>query len=248
MKIVWLSLFCLFATQALGQRSGGVGGFGQGGLGRGRVITGGFPGGFSRGGFGRGGVVQGGVRPGNRVVVIGGFGFPSQSLATFGIPPLGPIPPLGGSAPLSAFGNSFGFGHRFSASSTFLPSAFPLLLGGDDSGYPAASNIIIMEHPFPQTIVQQSPRQTVRSEIHEYKPTATAEPVPAEEQPAFALVLKDGSVQSAVAVSVQDEVLHYVDPDGQHWRVPLDTVDREATRRVNREQKLELHLPPPTAK
>jgi len=149
---------------------------------------------------------------------------------------------------LSAFGNSFGFGRRFSASSTFLPSAFPLLLGGDDYGYPPASNIVIMEQPPPQTIVQQAPRETVRAEIHEYKPTATAEPVPPEKQPAFALVLKDGSVQSAVAVAVQDEVVHYVDPDGRHRRVSLDTVDREATRRVNRERKLELHLPPPTAK
>jgi hypothetical protein len=105
-----------------------------------------------------------------------------------------------------------------------------------------------MEQPPPQTIVQQAPRETVRSVIHEYKPTATSEPVPGEEQPAFAIVLKDGSVQSAMAGAVQDEVVHYVDPDGQHRRVSLDTVDREATRRVNRERKLELRLPPPTAK
>jgi hypothetical protein len=112
MKIIWLSLFWLFAIQALGQRAGGLGGLGRGGFGPGRVMVGGFPGGFPRGGFGRGGVVQGGVRPGNRVVVIGGFGFPSQSFATFGIPPLGPIPPLGGSAPLFAFGNRFGLDRR----------------------------------------------------------------------------------------------------------------------------------------
>ena len=244
MKIIWFSLFWVFAMQALGQRAGGLGGFGRGGFGRGGVIGGGFP----WGGFGRGGMVQGGVRPGNRVVVIGGFGFPSQSLATFGIPPVGPIPPLGGSAPSFGFDNPFDFGRRFFPSSAFFPSAFPLLLGGDDSGYPPASNIIIMEQPPPQTIVQQVPRETVRAEIHEYQPTATAEPVPTEEQPAFAIVLKDGSVQSAVAVAVQDEVLHYVDPDGQHRRVSLDSVDRQATRRVNRERKLELHLPPPTAK
>jgi hypothetical protein len=192
----------------------------------------------------RGGVVQGGLRSGNRVVVIGGFGFPSQNFASFGIPPVGPIPTLGGRAPFFAFDNRFGFGRRFFPSSAFFPSAFPLFLGGDDSGYPPASNIIIMEQPPP---VQQAPCETVRSEIHEYNPTA-AEPVPGEEQPAFAIVLRDGSVHSAVAVSVQDEVLNYVDPDGEHRRVPLDTVDRQATRRVNRERKLELHVPPPTAK
>jgi hypothetical protein len=212
------------------------------------VNVGGVPGGFPRGGLMRGSVVRGGVRPGNRVVVISGFGFPSQNFFNFGIPPVGPIPPLGGSAPLFGFDNRFGFGRRFFPSSAFLPSAFPLLLGGDDSGYPPASNIVIMEQPPPQTIVQQAPRETVRAEIHEYKPTATAEPVPGEEQPAFAIVLKDGSVRSAVAVSAQDGVLQYVDPEGEHRRVSLDTVDRQATRRVNRERKLELQLPPPTAK
>lgn len=245
MKIIWLGLF-LFATQAFGQRAGGFGGFGRGGIGRGGVNVG-FPGGFPRRGFGRG-AVQGGARPGNRVVVFGGFGFPSQNFFNFGIPPVGPIPPLGGSAPLFGFDNRFGFGRRFFSSSAFFPSAFPLFLGGDDSGYAPASNIIIMEQPAPPTIVQQAPRETVRAEIHEYAPTTTAEPVPAEEQPAFAIVLNDGSVQSAVAVSVQDDVLQYVDPDGEHRRVPLDTVDRQATRRVNRDRKLELHLPPPTAK
>jgi hypothetical protein len=148
---------------------------------------------------------------------------------------------------LFGFDNQFGFGRRFFPSSAFFPFAYPLFLGGDDSAYPPAPNIIIMEQPLPQTIVQQVPRETVRAEIHEYQPTA-AEPIPGEEQPAFAIVLKDGSVQSAVAVSVQDDVLQYVDPDGEHRRVPLDTVDRQATRRVNRERKLELHLPPPTAK
>jgi hypothetical protein len=231
MKIIWLGLF-LFATQAFGQRAGGFGGFGRGGFGRGGVNVG-VPGGFPRGGLMRGGVGR------------SGFGFPSQGFGNFGLPPVGPIPPLGGSAPLLGFDNRFGFGRRFFLSSAFFPSAFPLLLGGDDYGYPPAPNIIIMEQPPPQTIVQQAPRETVRAEIHEYQPT---EPVPGEEQPAFAIVLKDGSVQSAVAVSVQDDVLQYVDPDGEHRRVPLDTVDRQTTRRVNRERKLELHLPPPTAK
>ena len=99
MKIIWLGLF-LFATQVLGQRTGGFAGGGRGGFGRGGVNVGGVPGGFPRGGLMRGGVVRGGMRPGNRVVVTSGFGFPSQSLATFGIPPLGPIPPLGGSVPV----------------------------------------------------------------------------------------------------------------------------------------------------
>jgi hypothetical protein len=188
-SIIWLSLFGLFATQAFGQRAGGFGDFGRGGLGHGAVNVGGVPGGFPRGGLIRGGIGR------------SGFGFPSQGFGNFGLPPVGPIPPLGGSAPFFTFDNQFGFGHRFFSSSAFFPSAFPLLLGGYDSGYPPASNVIIMEQPPPQAIVQQVPRQTIRAAIHEYQPTATAEPVPGEEQPAFAIVLKDGSVMSAVAVS-----------------------------------------------
>ena len=228
--VIWLSLFGLFATQALGQRGGGYSGFGRGGMGHG-----GFPGGLPRDSFGRAGMVQG-----------GGFGFPSRNFATnFGIPPVGPIPPLG----VSAFGNQFGFGRRFFPSSAFFTSGFPLFLGGFEYGYPPASNIIIMEEPPPpQVIVQQVPRETVRAEIHEYRPTAPTETVSGEEQPAFTIVLRDGSMRPAVAVSVQDDVLHYVDPDGEHRRLPLDTVDREATRRVNRERKLELRLPSPTPK
>jgi hypothetical protein len=237
--VIWLSLFGLFSTQALAQRAGGFGGFGHGGFGRGGVNVGGSHTGFPRGSF-RGGSFG-----------RSGFGFPSQGFGNFGLPPVGPIPPLGVSAFGNQFGfdNQFGFGPRFFSSSAFFPFAYPLFLGGDEAVYPPAPNTIIVEPPPPPpVIVQQMPRETVRAAIHEYQPTATAEPVPGQEQPAFAIVLNDGSVQSAVAVSVQDDVLQYVDPDGEHRRVPLETVDRQATRRVNREQKLELRLPPPTAK
>ena len=59
----------------------------------------------------------------------------------------------------------------------------------------------------------------------------------------------DTNTDKVDAIHENDNVcLSYVDPDGQHRRVSLNTVDREATRRVNRERKLELRLPPPTAK
>jgi hypothetical protein len=56
-------------------------------------------------------------------------------------------------------------------------------------------------------------------------------------------VLKDGKVLSAAAVTAQGSVLQIVDPDGQHQRVPLDSIDREATRRRNAERNLRLQLP-----
>ena len=131
---------------------------------------------------------------------------------------------------------------RPSTSHRFFPGAFPSYW---DSGYdypsygadyaPApAPNVVVVQLPPPP-----SPPPT--PEIHEYS-GASAAPA-SDEQPAYAIALKDGSVHAAAAVTVQDNTLHYVDPDGQHRLVPLDMVDREATRRLNRERNLRLQLP-----
>jgi hypothetical protein len=76
--------------------------------------------------------------------------------------------------------------------------------------------------------------------MHEYSHPATS----TDEEQAFAIVLKDGSVHSAVAVTVQANGLYYVEPDGSHRLVKLDALDHEATARLNRERKLQLQLPP----
>jgi hypothetical protein len=82
--------------------------------------------------------------------------------------------------------------------------------------------------------------------IHEYAPLSPVATQPSQaDQPMFAIVLKNSTILSASAVIVQDGALHIVDPDGGHQRVSLDAVDREATRRANRERKLQLQLPPP---
>jgi hypothetical protein len=72
--------------------------------------------------------------------------------------------------------------------------------------------------------------------------------VHSDSEPAlFAIVLKDGSVLPAAAVMTQEDALQIVDADGQHRRVPLNAIDREATRRRNAERNLRLQLPPPSA-
>jgi hypothetical protein len=48
---------------------------------------------------------------------------------------------------------------------------------------------------------------------------------------------------SAAAVTAQGNILQIVDPGGEHQRVPLDAIDREATRRRNAERNLRLQLP-----
>jgi hypothetical protein len=76
-------------------------------------------------------------------------------------------------------------------------------------------------------------------------PEQSAERLPIEEPRTFAIALKDGTTVSAAAVWVQDNVVHYVDSEGAHRRAPLDTIERDITARLNREQNLVLRLPPP---
>lgn len=172
--------------------------------------------------------------------VGGGFG-DGQRGVNPGIPPVHPIPPLGPT------GRGFPVALRPSPGRNFFTPAFPLFLGGYDYGYPEyspAPNVVIIQQFSPSAPVQETPREPVKSEIREYRqPAVTTAPLPQEEQPAFAIVLKDGSVHSAAAVVMEGDTLHYVDPDGRHQRVALKTVDGEATRRVNRERNLQLQLP-----
>ena len=163
-----------------------------------------------------------------------------------GLPPVNPIPPLG----VGTFGPpSF---HPGSVPQRGIPfggySAFPFFGFGDTPVYPPVQNIIVVQQPAPPVIVQETPRETARAEIREYKQTTPSESGPGQEQPSFAIALRDSSVHSAMAVTVQNDTLHYVDPDGRHERVSLDAVDRETTTRLNRARKLELRLPPPTTR
>jgi hypothetical protein len=127
----------------------------------------------------------------------------------------------------------------------FLPLGWPLFLGDNDSGYSPGPNVVVVEQPPVYVIVPQAPSDPPKPEIHEYQQPPAAPPaqLSADDPPAFAIVLKDGSVKSAVAVTAQSGGLYYVEPDGRHRLVSLDAVDREATRRLNRERKLQLQLP-----
>jgi len=121
------------------------------------------------------------------------------------------------------------------------------LFAGEYDYAPAPSLVVVQPSPLyvmvPETPITSAP---AKSEIREYpKPTAETKPS-TDDQPAFAIVLSDGTVHSAVAVTVQGRSLYYVEPDGGHRLVSLNTVDREATVRLNRERKLQLQLPPST--
>jgi hypothetical protein len=114
--------------------------------------------------------------------------------------------------------------------------------GGYDYGY-APPNVVVIQQPPPYVVIEPpaAPQPPVVSAILEYK--VAEAPAVVSEPASFGIVLKDGSSRDAIAVTVQDNVVHYVDADGRHERVALDTVDRDATRRLNRERKLDLRLP-----
>ena len=119
--------------------------------------------------------------------------------------------------------------------------------GGYDYGYvPQPQNVVVVAPPPPAYLpVPERPPDTATMVIHEYQPTSAVAPQASDgDQPMFAVVLKNGTMLSASAVVVQNGALHIVDADGAHQRVPLDAVDRETTKRVNRERKLQLQLPP----
>src|SRR5579864_2337748 len=136
-------------------------------------------------------------------MLIGGtVAFPQGGMHS-GLPPVHPAPP-------PAAGTRHAFSHRF------FPSAFPLFLG-DDYGYPEyspAQNVVVVQQPPLYVMVPQAPSEPPKPEIHEYTQSAAAPAeVAVDEQQAFGIVLRDGTVHSAVAVTVQGNSLHYVEPD-----------------------------------
>lgn len=134
--------------------------------------------------------------------------------------------------------------HRAYRSAGFYPYAYPAFDGGYDYEYAPEPNVIVVPQPAPQVMV---PPREVRSEIREYAAPAQGAitPSPAErgEAVTFAVALVDGSRHAASAVWVQDGFLHYVDGEDEHHQVALSSVDRQLTRRLNRERNLDFWLP-----
>lgn len=180
---------------------------------------------------------------------------PQQISVNLGIPPVSPIPPLGVNMlgvdilrpALPGF--NLGFNQFFNRGLGFSGygyggygyGGYPLLpVMGEGYGYGESPNVVFLP-PIP--MAPPRPPEIAHPALHEY-------PVPAESasagggaQPAFTLAMKDGSQHTAILVWVQDDVLTYVEPSGKTQHVPLNTLDRATTQRLNQEKNLELHLP-----
>jgi len=131
----------------------------------------------------------------------------------------------------------------------YIPAGFASWGGGFapnywDQAYAPACNetqspqVIVVAPPAPPS-PPPPPPEPARLVTHEYNWPDAAKSGAGH----FALVSSDGSVRFAVAVWVQDGRLQYTQTDGTAGSAPLDTIDREATRRLNAENRLSFSLP-----
>lgn len=100
--------------------------------------------------------------------------------------------------------------------------------------------------PAPPVTVYQNPNYVpdppVRPMIRDYPENAP--PARANGEPTVYLIaFQDGSIQAALAYWVDGNTLHYVSTRREQREAPLESVDRALSQRLNRERRLELHLP-----
>jgi len=116
----------------------------------------------------------------------------------------------------------------------------------EGSVYAYAPQAMLLVLP-PEPPVVEAPPREVHPVVTDYK-FAAAGPAasPGGEAQSFGIVLKDGETLNATTVVAEGDALHYVDPDERNMRVAMSAVDRDATRKLNAERKLVLHLPAAT--
>lgn len=68
-------------------------------------------------------------------------------------------------------------------------------------------------------------------------------PAPAEEGPIFMIALTDHTILAARAYWIEEGVLHYITVQGVEDSAPMELVDRELSRRLNRDRNVAFGLP-----
>ena len=137
------------------------------------------------------------------------------------------------------------------------PGARPIYVGGGWFGGGAAYQqpqqpMVVINSP----TINQAPPAPILIMNPEYQPEAP-KPVlreysnisnPYENfQPGkpkvFLLALKDGTLRQSVAYWIEEQKLHYVQPDHKQDSLELANLDREATKRFNSERGIDIKLP-----
>lgn len=217
-RLVPVSLCCLLAGSTLMAQRGGGSARGAAFVGGG--IRGGFGGGF-RGGLGfRGGFQNGfGFNRGFR-----GFGFGFYG----GYWPYYYYPYLGWG--YAAYWPDYGYPSYYSDY-----GAYDYGYAGY-AGYRTAPNVTVIYPPQTATQPLPAPGPLVVREYDQYGQPA--------QPPLYLVAFKDHTIRAASSYRVDGMTLHYVTPQGEEQSVPLDTVDRDLSLRLNRERRVPFQLPP----
>ncbi len=269
--ILQLTLCCLLAGSAMAQRGGYGGGGGRGagmggGVGRGGGMGvgvgrgGGFSGGFytgSRGGvrgyggYGYGGYggygrgyyggyrgYGGGYYRGYRSSYYRGYGYRGRGYSNFYYGGY-----YGGYWPYFAYAYWPDF-------YDYYPYASYPYYGYDGyAGYQPSSNVTVV-YPAQYTAAASTPVYTDRArpvtrEYDQYgqevRPSAGG--AAANGSPIYLIAFKDHIIRAAASYSVDGRTLHYVTLEHEERQVPLDTVDRDLSMRLNRERNVPFTLP-----
>ena len=200
-------------------------GFSGGGVGHG-FSGGGFGHGFNGGGFRGSGF--GGFRGGFGRGFGFGHGFGRGFGGRFGIG----LGFYGGYWPWYGYGYGWdpywygGYGYPYD------PYAYGA--GSYDSGYYSNPNVTVV---YPQTQAAVAPSQPVRPSIQEYR-----DEYGQSREINYLIAFRDGTIRASIAYWVDGNTLHYVTRDHQERTVPLDSVDRSFSEKLNRDQRVPFHL------
>ncbi len=228
-----LSIFILLAVPVFAQRGGGARG-GGGGM-RGSIVGGmrggGMPGGGLRGGgvgpF-RGGPVFGGQLRGGRPVFRSNFGFRGFYPAFYpGWYGFGLYDPFFYESPDAYYYGPGAYGYVFNSSASANPP------------------VVIVQNMAPAA--EAPPPPPPEPEVRVYTSPPPPPPIAPQSQSAgpslYLVAFQDGVIRAALTYWVEDRTLHYIDVDHKEKQVPLSTVDRALSERLNRERNVPFHLP-----
>jgi hypothetical protein len=110
-----------------------------------------------------------------------------------------------------------------------------------DDAYPVGPSAIVAVPVILNADTPPPPPPTPESDMRDYHWPSSGGRSSAT---TYSIVSKDGKVLFAAAVWIQDNVLSYYTPDHNTGRIPIGSIDRQATRQRNAEQQIILWLPP----
>lgn len=225
----FLIIGCLAILAAAAQRGGGGhgGGFHGGGFHSG-VSSGFHGGGFVGSGFRGYGGFRGGYGGFRRYGGFGRYGgfYPNRYPFGFGL----------GFYPYS-YWPYYDYGYPYSGY-PYYGQSYPY--SNYDYGYSSAPAVVYQSDPAPPVTVYEAPR-TARPETREYSPVPSAY---STEKPIYLIAFENqDNIRAAQAYWVTGGTLHFITLQHEQRQAPLDSVDRALTYRLNRERRVDFHLP-----